>query len=406
MFKISFVSTVSTLIFLCTLNLAGAEPIEQRFLNKGVTAKVGGYRPLRAEMDADPELAKKLPENLESPKFGQIKIGEQRWLFVLDEPEEGAAKLFIDTNHDGDLTNDPAPVWASRAQGELTMYSGSGEVELSQGQVGHLGIYRFDPSDKRREMLKNTLMYYLDFGYEYRFQLDGKEHTTFVSGVPASSARLPVNRDENPTISRRYELATIGEPFNFTGTTYTFELNEGQLSLKKNADEIPQQPLPPDLRVGQPAIEFTAKTLSGEDVKFPQSFSGGIVMLDFWATWCGPCIAEIPNVKKAYEQSHQDGFEILGISFDSEGTEKKVKEFLEEHELPWQQIYEGKGWDTSFADLYDVSGIPFVLLVDGDTGAILATERSLRGKGVAEFIAEQVKLKKKRLAEATAKGAD
>jgi thiol-disulfide isomerase/thioredoxin len=109
-------------------------------------------------------------------------------------------------------------------------------------------------------------------------------------------------------------------------------------------------------------------------------------MLDFWATWCGPCIGEIPHMKEAYEAHHEKGFEILGVSFDAADMAEKVTSFTKEKEMPWAQIYEGKLWDTTLGETYDVSGIPFVLLVDGDTGEILATARELRGPGLKEFI--------------------
>jgi thiol-disulfide isomerase/thioredoxin len=133
--------------------------------------------------------------------------------------------------------------------------------------------------------------------------------------------------------------------------------------------------------------------MDGEKVTFPGSFAGKVVMLDFWATWCGPCIAEIPNMKVAYEEWHDKGFEILGISLDREGEEEKVKKFLEARELPWPQVYEGKAWDVEIARTYDVSGIPFVLLVDGDSGKILGTSRQLRGEGLSEFIGKQLEKK-------------
>ena len=113
-------------------------------------------------------------------------------------------------------------------------------------------------------------------------------------------------------------------------------------------------------------------------------------MLDFWATWCGPCIAEVPNMKKAYADWHDAGFEILGISFDRADEEEKIKEFEEKHELSWSQIYEGKYWETTIGKMHDVSGIPFVLLVDGDSGEILATARELRGPGLSAFIGKQL----------------
>jgi hypothetical protein len=99
-------------------------------------------------------------------------------------------------------------------------------------------------------------------------------------------------------------------------------------------------------------------------------------------------------MKKAYEAHHESGFEILGISFDQENMEEKVKDFLQQREMPWAQIYEGKFWDTTLGKMHDVSGIPFVLLVDGDTGKILGTAEELRGEGLSDFIAEQLEKKK------------
>ena len=78
------------------------------------------------------------------------------------------------------------------------------------------------------------------------------------------------------------------------------------------------------------------------------------------------------------------------ISFDRADAEEKIKEFEEKHELSWSQIYEGKYWDTTIGKMHDVSGIPFVLLVDGDSGEILATARELRGPGLSAFIGKQL----------------
>ena len=362
--------------------------VTTEFVSEGVTARVGGYRPIRAEMTDTFDGIEKMPEGLKSPKAGSIAFGEEKWLFVLDEPEDGAAKLFIDTNQDGDLSNDPETEWAASSQGGLTMHRGSGKIQLENGQVGSVGLYRFDPNDPRRAALKNVLLFYADFGFQLGFELDGKPFETFFSGAPNDGMRLWVDRDKNGVRSSKRETVIVGKPFNFTGTTYVLKVTEGVVALETSETELPVTPLPPNLVVGKNAIPFAMESLSGEKIDFPKGYEGKVVMLDFWATWCGPCIAEIPNVKAAYDRWHDEGFEVIGISFDREGMADKVKEFVTKRELPWPQLYEGKFWSTSLGEQYDVSSIPFVLLIDGTTGEILATREKLRGPGLADFIGE------------------
>jgi len=371
-----------------------ASGIEQKFVPSGITQKIGGYRPIRAEMSEEAKGGSKSPEGLEAPKYGQIELDGKSWAFILDERSEGDAKLYVDTNGDGDLTNDPETEWASRKQGEMTMYSGKAKVQLGPDQIGEIGLYRFDPNDPAREALKNTLMFFVDFGSEFQLKLDDKEFSTFVAGPLSEKASLPMDRNGDGRVSRNYETVQLGVPFNFTGKTYVLDAVEGKLALKQSDTELPMLPMPPDLRIGKKALEFTATTMDGKELSFPKDYKGKIVMLDFWATWCGPCIAEIPNMKTAYEAHHENGFEILGVSFDQANMEEKVKTFLGDRELTWPQIYEGKFWETSLGKMHDVSGIPFVLLVDGDSGEILGTSRELRGEGLSDFIAEQLGKKK------------
>ena len=274
-------------------------------------------------------------------------MGDKKWAYILDEPEEGDAKLYLDSNADGDLTNDEQPSWRPSTRGEYTMYSGSGEIQLSEDRVGTINFYRFDPDDKRRQSLKNAILYYTDFGFEYTFSLDGEEFSTFVSGTPDDGSRFPIDRDQNGKISYRFETANVGKPFNFTGTTYVFKVDDGKLLLEKAAEEIDQMPLPPDLRIGKKALEFAATTLDGDKIEFPSSFAGKIVMLDFWATWCGPCIGEIPHMKEAYHQWHEHGFEILGVSFDRANMEEEIGAFLKKNEqaLAANLRRQGLGYD-------------------------------------------------------------
>ena len=131
-------------------------------------------------------------------------------------------------------------------------------------------------------------------------------------------------------------------------------------------------------------VDLAGKTWNRESMK------GQVVLIDFWATWCGPCIGEMPNLKAAYDEYHEKGFEIVGVSLDGDDREHFTS-WLEENEVPWPQIYEGNGWDATMAGVYEVRGIPFTLLVNQD-GEVVAA--GLRGdevqKRVAELLGEEV----------------
>jgi peroxiredoxin len=370
-----------------------AGEVEQLFLAEGVTRRIGGYRPIRAPMDQEAGIVRVAPEGLVRPAYGLLTLGDSSWAFVIDQPEEGPGRLWVDTNADGDLTNDPATTWEPKQHGDSTTYSGTATINLGDGNVGSIGVYRFDPNDPRRAQLANVLLWYVDFGHEYAFEIDGEKLTTFTAGTPDAEATLPIDRNGDGDISRNYEVATIGKPFNFTGSTMVFSLEDGRLTLAKAAEELPRRPLPPDLRLGQPVPAFTATDLDGDSIEFPEHYAGKIVMLYFWATWCGPCIAEIPNVKRDYDDWHDAGFEILGVSLDGDDDEEKVRQFLVDRELPWKQIHDGRGRPASLAQQYDVSGIPFVLLVDGDSGKIIGTSRDLRGPKLTAFVGAALEAK-------------
>lgn len=116
-------------------------------------------------------------------------------------------------------------------------------------------------------------------------------------------------------------------------------------------------------------------------------YKGKVVLVDFWATWCSPCLKELPNVKETYEKYHDRGFDVVGISLDDD--EQTLKEFLKEEKLPWPILFsrdpQATGWEHPMASHYGISSIPATILVGRD-GKVVSL--SARGEDLGELVAE------------------
>ena len=118
-----------------------------------------------------------------------------------------------------------------------------------------------------------------------------------------------------------------------------------------------------DVKAGdKPVINLT--TLDGKPLT-SQMLLGRVVVVDFWATWCGPCVAEMPHMKELYDKYSPAGMVMLGVSLDSDKA--KAEQFAKDRGLPWPQNCEGKGWKTPMANAWGVNSIPrtFVIAPDG-----------------------------------------
>ena len=130
---------------------------------------------------------------------------------------------------------------------------------------------------------------------------------------------------------------------------------------------------------GQKALPFRATTIDGKPINFPADYKGKVVLLDFWATWCPPCRAEMPKVVAAYNQYHDKGFEVLSVSLDHAKKGPELLQFVKEYGMSWPQIYDGQYWQAAVAKQYGVHSIPCPVLVDGDTGTIIAADLGALG---------------------------
>lgn len=140
-------------------------------------------------------------------------------------------------------------------------------------------------------------------------------------------------------------------------------------------------------RIGQKYIDVEGLTLDGKKAKLSDYVGKDkVVFLDFWASWCGPCIDELPNVVKTYAQYKDKGFEIVGVSLDEEKSAWKAA--TDKHGITWPQFSNLQGWEEPAARAYNVRSIPTTLLIDKD-GTIIA--ENLRGDKLAKKLDEVLK---------------
>jgi thiol-disulfide isomerase/thioredoxin len=153
--------------------------------------------------------------------------------------------------------------------------------------------------------------------------------------------------------------------------------------------------------IGKPFdLEFT-EAVKGTEISM-KGLKGKVVVIDFWATWCGPCVAEMPNMKKLYAEYRDKGVEFIGVSLDQpkdEGGLDKLKEFVAKNEIAWPQYYQGNGWESEFSRSWGINSIPAVFVIDAE-GKLYSVEA--RGK-LEDMIPELLK-KAKVKAEAGAGG--
>jgi tetratricopeptide (TPR) repeat protein len=133
------------------------------------------------------------------------------------------------------------------------------------------------------------------------------------------------------------------------------------------------------------AIPFKVTSSAGEELSL-EKFKGKIVLLDFWASWCGPCRADMPHVRSIWKKYKGDDFVIIGINLDS--SRNAFESYMKEEEITWPQYYEGRGWNNQVSRLYNVSGIPHTVLIDQD-GIVRAM--GLRGGSLSNKIGELLK---------------
>lgn len=191
-----------------------------------------------------------------------------------------------------------------------------------------------------------------------------KEHNS-----SAVAAYITLMQLSNQIESAELDTIIAGFPQEINKSEYVIKLKEIAEALRKTA-------------VGVVAPDFTMNDPQGKPIQL-SSLRGKVVLIDFWASWCGPCRQENPNVVKMYQQYHDKGFEILGVSLDR--TKEEWEKAIKDDQLSWLHVSDLQYWQNKAALLYAVNAIPQTYLLDKE-GKIIA--KGLRSQELAAKLSE------------------
>lgn len=381
------------------------------------------------------------PSYLNTPLYGTITLGDAKdstIVVALDaSPTTTRPRLYIDANGNGDLTDDPPvaltsvdlpapqPAPPAAKPGSSPRVAGASAPAKSPSRMvrGYTAavpvIARYDLTG-RAATTASRLVFTLqngdltcnrDYGRVGTLRLNGRAYRIALvdqavdgrfdlfrhGDTEPARVTLYIDRNEDGIFDPNTEAYDAGKPFRFSGGSYqvtTIDPRGTRIALKRTGGKVRGTVTAAELRVGGEVIDFDAVTTGDKPVQFPDDYKGKVVLLDFWATWCGPCVEEVPHVVQTYRQYHPQGFEILGISLDRKGQKNTLLRFIAEHGMTWPQVYDGGYWKAEIAVLYGINAIPDMILVDGDTGRIVARGEQLRQGALETWVAKALENRK------------
>ncbi len=297
---------------------------------------------------------------------GTVEIPEMYYLTI--EGKRGSAAIWIEnseitfTAHADSLYK--AEITGSAIQDEYTAF---------QDKIRDIYDQTREPYQKYREAKQNNdektmkqLEKMMDSIYDSaeQFQKDWIRDNPSSYIAPSAIQRISYGMEAEEI----EEYLALLDP-SLANTAAVADLKERVEILKKVA-------------VGKPALDFTQNDQEGNPVTL-SSLYGSYLLVDFWASWCGPCRQENPNVVACYKEFHDKGFDIIGVSLDQD-KESWLKA-IEDDKLTWTHVSDLKGWGNVVSDMYGINSIPSNMILDRE-GIII--EKNLRGDDLRNKLAE------------------
>jgi len=358
--------------------------------------EAAAFQPLTVAEKSSLQIRKEPTYQSKNPIYGKIIVGnspaKQNIAVVIDEADGQSSRIYIDANNNRNLIDDGSPEWTKSESGGFFKDVVIKAIFLSNGKSQELNlpytIFRY----RNEERKQTRIVFQSKFARSGELKIGNSIYKTLAQtfnrqGLFSNPKEVTIGIDANQDgmISKSLLSAEIfwggdgwSKPFNIDGESY--QIARVSESGDKMFLEVSPTKVAPKkyILINSSAPDFKFQTLANKSVKL-SDLKDKVVLLDFWATWCAPCIGNLPSIKKIYNQHQRSEFEIIGISLDGGETTKTtlddLQNFVSKEQIQWLIAFDNGGWDNAIAQMYNITGIPIHIVID-KKGIVRLIERS------------------------------